>query len=360
LTGEESPKQERRATFGSTLFTSGLIIIAAVAIFFVINGFRNRAESKEFAGLVSPSDGTILVPRDGDLRIESISFRDYDGMETPVNFSDNPGHKINALALRDVTGVKEFDMRRTLLADSIDITNLPAVPQDIAVTVSDSQDRGKVGLYILTDKPYEAAFVPGGGIESNQLRFQGQIGLKGLRGFVAIEKDGIYLKPVGDGIPIGEGPVAILMAVRIVAGRPVGRSQLVAVKRRGVLHPEDEWLDEYKTGYFSRPFMSDSFETSRAAFYSPVSGGRRRALISTLDFKHRYDIDSLFPEGAVIIDHWGVSEDDFDLLYVRVDTKPDELFMVKVSQGQVMRWTDNPGVREEPVIERTSEDGTSG
>jgi hypothetical protein len=359
LTGEEKPREERKVSFGSTLFTSGLVILAAVAIFFVVNGFRGTSGSSEFEGLVSPSDGKIIVPRDGDLRIESISFRDYDANEVPVNFSDNPAHKINSIFLREVSGVQEFDLRRTLLADSIDISTLPAVPQEITITVSDNQDRGKVGLYVITDRPYETTFVPGGAVKSSQLTFRGQIGRKGLRGYVAVDKNGIYLRPVSDGIPIGEGPVAILVAVRKVAGRPVGRSQLVTVKRKGIIHPDDQWLDEFNTGYFSRPFMSDSFETSRAAFYSPISGGPRKLLVSTLDFTHRFDIGSLFPEGGVSIDHWGKNDNDFDVLYVRVDSRPGELFMVKVGQSEIMRLIDSPAQAAEgaePVPDKPTED----
>ena len=320
---------------------SGILLTVVCLTAVLISGCIGSGSGKEFDGLVSASNGAFLVNEDPELRIESICFYDYDNHEVSISTIDNPGGQITAIALRKRMDVKEFDLSRTLAADDIDIGLLPEVPQEIIVEVSDSTAKGEVELYILTDNAYPTTtYTSIPGVKSKLLKFGARIGLKGIHGFVAIEDDGIHLV-AGDGgqVSIGEGPLAILMAVRKKGGRPVARSQPVIVKRKGIVHPDDQWMDECKSGYFSRPFLGDKFETSRVAFISRVNGMNPKVIISTFDFKYHYDVSNLFPEGPVSIDHWGKTEDDYDILYVRGEFGLNDLHKVKVGQADVMRIT---------------------
>jgi len=314
-----------------------LTIVCLAAVLF--SGCMGSGSGKAFEGLVSATNGAFLVNEDPELRIESISFYDYDNHEISISIIDNPGGQVTAIALRKRMDVKEFDIPRTVAADAIDFGLIPQVPQEIVVEVSDSSTKGEVELYILTDNAYPTpTYTSIPGVKSKLLKFEARIGLKGIQGFVAIEEDGIHLV-AGDGgqVSIGEGPLAILMAVRKKGGRPEARSQAVIVKRKGIVHPDDRWMDEYKSGYFSRPFLSDKFETSRVAFFTRVNGMFPKVIISTFDFKYHYDVSNLFPEGPVSIDHWGRTEDDYDILYVRGEFGLNEIHKVKVGQAEVMR-----------------------
>lgn len=330
-----------------------LTTVCLAAVLF--SGCMGSGGGKEFGGLVSAANGAFLVDEDPELRIESICFYDYDNHEISISIIDNPGGQIKAIALRKRMDVKEFDIPRTLAADAIDFGLLPDVPQEIVVEVSDSSPKGEVELYILTDNAYPTpSYTSMPGLKSKQLKFKARIGLKGIQRYIAIEEDGIHLV-AGDGgqVSIGEGPMAILIAVRKKGGRLEARSQPVIVKRKGIVHPDDRWLDEYKSGYFSRPFFGDKFESSRVAFFSRVNGMFPKVIISTFDFKYHYDVSNLFPEGPVSIDHWGRTEDDYDVLYVRGEFGLNELHKVKVGQADVMRMT---GSHADSLESATSEE----
>lgn len=346
--------------FKRVIVSPGIILVVAVYVSTLISGCTGGGADKEFDATVSPKDGSFLMELDTSLTIESVSFYDYDSSEIPVNIEENQGEKIKAIALRKRDGVKEFDIPRTLATEGIDTSTLPEVPQEIIVRVSDKTGKGEIQLYILTDDAYPTMLsTSSAGTESNLLKFKCRVGLKGIQGFIAIEDDGIHLT-AGDAVnvSIGEGPIAILMAVRKKGKKIEGRSQPVVVKRKGIVHPGDAWYDEYKSAYSSRPFLADKFETSRIAFVTRLSDNSEKVIISTFDFKYHYDVSALFPEGPVSIDHWGKTEDDFDVLYVRGEFGSNELHKVKVGQANVMRVTgSHDEIIEQFIPEEAEESG---
>jgi len=341
--GKRQEQRERRVTFGSTLFTSALTVLAAVVIFFVINSFRPVSNQKEFSGLISPADGRIVLSRDPDLNIDGIYFDDFDKNERSVPLDDNPGYKLNLFVLREREGCREIDMLKTLSSDSIEISTLPEVPQEIEIQVTDGSGKGKIQLYVITDRPYPGGQIPAyKGTASTKDRFRVQVGRKGLTGFLKAEAGGFYTPGITSGVTgLGEGPVAAILAVRLQGNRAVGRSQLVILKRKGILHPDDIWFDEDRTGYFSLPFLGNNLDTSRLAFLTPVKEGKRKVVICTMDYKQHYDVSALFPEGPITIDHWGKTQEDYNILYVREEFGEGNLQKVRVGTLDVARFMEN-------------------
>ena len=336
-------EEERKVTIGSTIFASALTVLAAVAIFFVINSFRPLDKQKEFSGLISTSDGKMIVSRDPDLTIDSIVFDDFDKDEISVPIDDNPGYKFSMFSLREREGNKEIDMLRSLADEGIDISTLPDVPQEVRVQVADNSGKGKIQLYIITDRPYPSSALPAQqGVTSKKDRFVLQIGRKGLTGFLKAEAGGFYSPGTTGGVTgLGEGPVAAVLAVRMQGSRAVGRSQLLVVKRKGIVNPGDIWYDQYKSGYFSLPYITNNYESSRLAFLTPLKDGGFKVIVCTFDYKQHFDISALFPEGAVTIDHWGKTPEDYDILYVKEQFGEGAVDKVKVGTLDVMRLMEN-------------------
>ncbi len=328
-----------------------------MVIFFVINHFAPHRGSAEFEGLVSPADGKLTISRDGDLQISEVVFNDFDKNEEAIQLDTNPGHKINAFAIRLHAGVNEIDMLRTLSIDDISFDELPEVPQLIEVRVNDRNPKGKVKLFIITDRPYYGSPLPDRmSDEGNQYRFSLQVGRKGLTGFVSVEASGLYSKGAGSGaVGLGEGPVAAIMAVRYQGDKPVGRSQLVLVIRKGIVNPDDIWYDADNAGYFSLPYVGANMETSRLAFITPVLGEAPKVVACTLDYKQKFDISALFPEGPITIDHWGMTEEEFDILYVRDTYGDEQVHKVKVGMLDASRVGQNMASHLSGFLEKNGE-----
>jgi hypothetical protein len=124
----------------------------------------------------------------------------------------------------------------------------------------------------------------------------------------------------------------------------VGRSQLIIVKRKGILHPDDVWFDEYKTGYFSLPFVGNNLDTSRLAFITPLKDEPHKVVVCTLDYKQHYDVSALFPEGPISIDHWGKTAEEYNVLYVKEEFGEGNVQKVKVGTLDVVRFMENLAV----------------
>ena len=336
MTGEEK-KEGKRVGFGPIILTSAFVVVVVGAVLIWVLVIHPAGYAEEFARLIAAVDGRIVVPLDDNLSINAILFHDFEGNEQSVDFDGNPGHEIEAFELRERDDIIELDMLGTLSSDSIDIETLPEVPQEINVKVFDKTGRGKVDLFIITDRPYPGGKPLRAGVSSNRLVFKAQVGRKGISGFVSTEAGGFYPKGISCGIAaLGEGPVAVLVAVRFQGSRPIGRSKLVLIKRKGIMHPDDTWFDKTKSGYFSLPFLGNNLETSRVAFVTPIEVGHPKLIVSTLDYKLHYNVSELF-KSPVAIDHWGRRDDEINILYVREEGESVELHKVMVGTSGVVR-----------------------
>jgi hypothetical protein len=296
-------------------FVSGRNVLVASLLFSEMNVALEDTPAQVF----DEKTGKFLVESSTSLQIEAICYggSDYSGsrwcMPKPTSlqaFSSLPvdrgqeGWKIRLEHLLDMGLLTEKDIL--------------FVPQEIELEVTQLQPNDNpILVFVLTDEVYAQQATRRAFPLLRKTFFYHNIlvGQRGVLSFIDLDDCSMTSEESPNIVSPGTGPLAAIVAVEFEDGRPILRSKVVFVLRKGILYPDDIWFDRDFRPYISQAMVTS--EKRKVAFQSTIfDASTSDIVISNLDGSETMCLASSFFHGSEeVICGWGDDQDNHNFLY---------------------------------------------
>jgi len=194
---------------------------------------------------------------------------------------------------------------------------MPYVPQKIDLVVYHLQpSENPILIYVITDEiyPQQLSFhiLP---FRKTKVYPSIQIGQMGMLNYIDLSDFSVTPASSPNIVSPGIGPVAAIVAVEFERGKPILRSNIIFVLRRGILHPWDVLFDQNLQPFISQPISNDGHRM--VAFQSPEPiMTTNDIVISNIEGSTFANIDrTLFSGTEEVICGWGNDEQNLSTLY---------------------------------------------
>lgn len=194
-----------------------------------------------------------------------------------------------------------------------------AVPFKIQLVVNHSQRSDNLILvYVLTDEVYlqqpALQILP---LRRTKIYRDIFVGQPGVLNFIDPNDYSVTLPDSPNIVSPGVGPIAAVFVVEFEENKPIFRSNIVFIKRKGIVHPADIWFtqDAKREPFISLPLNIRG--DRMVAFQSPESDTDINDIfVSRLDGSEILNIAPSFFRGSEeVICGWGVDEGYYNTLY---------------------------------------------
>jgi hypothetical protein len=324
------PQPFRPSSLGINFLWIALPTFSLPILFYLITGRNVLFTGLLFSEMALPppdiinqvfnmKTGELLVDESPLLQISGIRYEYANGSQELLEITVSNKQMLEVLPVESGKEGRKIRLEHLFDEGKLQEENILAVPFKIQLVVDHLQRSDNLILvYVLTDEVYlqqpTLQILP---LRRTKIYRDIYIGQPGILNFIDLNDYSVTLPDNPNIILPGVGPIAALFVVEFEENKPILRSNIVFIKRKGIMHPDDIWFtqDEKREPFITFPLNKSG--DRMFAFQSPESDTDVNDIfISRLDGSGIMNIaPSFFLGSEEVICGWGDDDGNYNTLY---------------------------------------------